>query len=258
MIWHPYTIQKNSPLPIKILSAKDEFVYDEDGKEYIDAISSWWISIHGHNRKELIQAAKEQLDRLDQILLAGFTNEPAQRLAQKLIEITNHQFYKVFYSDNGSCANEIAIKMTLQYFKNLGLNNKNLFIKFSLSYHGDTIGAMSVSGNSIFNLPFKEVLFNTKEFTAPDCSYCPVGKLKNTCRQECLNEVKNFILVHKKQIAGIIIEPLVFGASGMRMYKSEVLQELYKIAKENEVLLILDEVFTGFGRTGVNFAYESA
>lgn len=258
MIWHPYTIQKNSPLPIKILSAKDEFVYDENGKEYIDAISSWWISIHGHNRKELLQAAREQLETLDQILLAGFTNEPAQSLAQKLIEMTNHQFYKVFYSDNGSCANEIAMKIVLQYYKNLGIENKNLFIKFSLSYHGDTIGAMSVSGNSIFNLPFKEVLFNAKEFVAPDCYYCPVGKNRETCKQECLNEVKNFIHNYKKQIAGIIIEPLVFGASGMRIYKKEVLQDLYKIAKENEVLLILDEVFTGFGRTGVNFAYESA
>lgn len=258
MIWHPYTIQKGSPLPIKIVRAKGEFVYDEKGKEYIDAISSWWISIHGHNRTELIQAAKEQLDSLDQILLAGFSNHPAEKLAEKLLEITNFHFYKVFYSDNGSCANEIALKIALQYYKNLGVKDKNLFIKFSLSYHGDTIGAMSVSGSSIFNLAFQEVLFATKEFTAPDCSYCPVGKEKKVCKQECLVDIKKFIHKNKNRIAGIILEPLVFGASGMRMYKKEVLQDLKSLAQENEILLILDEVFTGFGRTGSHFAYEKA
>lgn len=258
MIWHPYTIQKGSPLPIKILKAKDEFVYDEDGKEYIDAISSWWISIHGHNRHELIQAAQEQLNFLDQILLAGFSNHPAEELAKKLLEITNSNFYKVFYSDNGSCANEIALKIALQYYKNLGIKNKILFIKFSLSYHGDTIGAMSVSGNSVFNLNFKEFLFPVKEFPSPDCSYCPVGKEQETCSQECLFDLKKFIEQNKEKIAGIIIEPLVFGASGMRMYKKEVLQDLEKITKENKIILILDEVFTGFGRTGSHFAYEKA
>lgn len=256
MIWHPYTIQKGSPTPILITRAEGEFLYDAEGKSYIDMVSSWWISIHGHNRKELVEAAQLQLSKLDQVLLAGFSNEPAKELAKKLIEFSGNYYKAVYYSDNGSCANEISIKMAIQYYKNLGIEEKNSFIKFSLSYHGDTIGAMSVGGNSIFTFPFQSILFPNIEFLAPDCAYCPVNKTRETCKEECLVSLEEYLEKNSHKIAGIIIEPLIFGANGMRIYKVEVLTKLRKLADKFDLILIYDEVFTGFGRTGKNFAFE--
>lgn len=256
MIWHPYTIQKGSPLPILIQRAEGEFLYDSSGKEYIDAVSSWWISIHGHNRKELIEAAQAQLSQLDQVLLAGFSNPPARELAEKLIEFTGNYYKAVYYSDNGSCANEISLKMAIQYYKNLGIKGKNKFIKFSHSYHGDTIGAMSVSGNSFFNIPFESILFQNTEFPGPDCAHCPVNRKKESCKEECLVSIREYLSTNADEIAGIILEPLIFGANGMKIYKPEVLTEVHRLALEFNLILIYDEVFTGFGRTGKNFAYE--
>ncbi|MDX1957711.1 MAG: adenosylmethionine--8-amino-7-oxononanoate transaminase [Leptospiraceae bacterium] len=258
MIWYPYTAQLGSMDPIKIVSAKGEILFTEAGEEIIDAISSWWISIHGHNHPKIIEAVREEILKLDHVLLAGFTNEKAERLADKLLEFTNKIFHRVFYSDNGSCAMEIALKIGIQYFKNLGMESKKQIIKFSLNYHGDTIGAMSISGDSIFNSSFKNQLFETKEFISPDCNNCPVGKKKISCKEECIIDLERYIVEHKNEIAVLTIEPLVFGANGMRFYKKEVLQKLCKVCKENDIIFILDEVFTGFGRTGKNFAYELA
>jgi len=257
MIWHPYTSQKNPEEPILIHRAKNEFLYDENGKEYIDAISSWWISIHGHNNTYIINSIKKQLDELDHVLLAGYTNKPARDLAHKLLSFTENNFFSVFYSDNGSCAIEISIKIAYQYYINLN-KKRNMIIHFSESYHGDTIGTMSVGGLSKFNSIFEDLFFPSVEFKSPDCNDCPVGKVKERCKEECLDKLYTFLSNNKAQTFAIIIEPLIQGANGMKMYKKEVLQKLSVICKEFDIILILDEVFTGFGRTGSKFAFLEA
>jgi adenosylmethionine-8-amino-7-oxononanoate aminotransferase len=257
MIWHPYTPQQSIDYPILIHRAKNEFLYDENGREYIDAISSWWISIHGHNNTYIINSIKKQLDELDQVLLAGYTNKPAKDLAIKLLSFTENNFFSVFYSDNGSCAIEISIKIAYQYYINLN-KKRNTIIHFSESYHGDTIGTMSIGGLSKFNSIFEDLFFPSVEFKSPDCYKCPVGKVKERCKEECLDTLYSFLSSNEDQTFAIIIEPLIQGANGMKMYKREVLQKLSIFCKEFDIILILDEVFTGFGRTGSKFAFLEA
>ncbi|MBK8397059.1 MAG: adenosylmethionine--8-amino-7-oxononanoate transaminase [Leptospiraceae bacterium] len=257
MIWHPYTIQKGQPNPLKIVSAKGEFLYDEKGNPYIDAVSSWWISIHGHNHPYIIDKVKESISKLDHVLLAGYTHKNAEELANKLIEFTNHNFKSVFYSDNGSCAVDIGIKIAIQYFKNIGFENKINFLHFTNSYHGDTIGAMSVGGKSAFNSAFEPLLFNSPEFISPDCYNCPISKNPNNCIEECLNPIEKYLEKNQNSTAGIILEPILQGAAGMRIHKNEILTRLKSICDKYNVILILDEIFTGFGRTGKNFAYQN-
>lgn len=164
MIWYPFTLQFEPDSPLKIERAKGEFLYDELGNSYIDGISSWWVSIHGHNHPKIVQAVKNQLEKLDHVLLAGFTHDPAEKLAAELLKITDGLFQKVLYSDNGSTAVEIMIKLAYQYFQNIGEVDRKIFIKWNSSYHGDTIGTMSVGGNSVFNRVFQGLMFPTKEF----------------------------------------------------------------------------------------------
>ncbi len=258
MIWHPYTILKGQPDPLKIVRAKGEFLYDEKGNEFIDAVSSWWISIHGHNHPYIIEKVKESLSNLDHVLLAGYTHVNAERLAEKLIEFTNDDFKAVFYSDNGSCAIDIAIKMATQYFQNRSEVKKEKILHFSECYHGDTIGAMSVAGKSSFNSVFQKLLFDSPEFPSPDCHNCPIGKNPTTCKEECLEPVETYLAANADTTAAIIIEPMIQGAAGMKIYKKEILSKLKSLSEKYNMLLILDEIFTGFGRTGKNFAYENA
>ncbi|PJZ68590.1 adenosylmethionine--8-amino-7-oxononanoate transaminase [Leptospira perolatii] len=258
MIWHPYTAQLGSDPPLKVVSGKNEFLYDESGNEYVDGISSWWVSIHGHNHPKIVEAVKQQLNKLDHVLLAGFTHPPALELAHKLLEFTDWNFHKVIFSDNGSTALEIMLKVALQYFKNRGENKRKVFIKFSSSYHGDTIGAMSVGGDSIFNRVFQSLLFKAKEFPSPACHDCPLGKKPTTCSEECLDELEAYLSAHSSEVVGVVMEPIVAGAGGMLFHKPEVLKRLREITSKYGVLFLLDEVFTGFGRTGKNFAYQTA
>ncbi|EQA63149.1 adenosylmethionine--8-amino-7-oxononanoate transaminase [Leptospira alexanderi] len=258
MIWYPFTLQFESNPPLKIERAKGEFLYDESGNSYIDAVSSWWVSIHGHNHPKIIQAVKNQLDKLDHVLLAGFTHDPAEKLASELLKITDGLFHRVLYSDNGSTAVEIMIKLAYQYFQNTGETDRRTFIKFNTSYHGDTIGAMSVGGNSVFNRVFQGLMFPTEEFLTPNCSFCPMKKKPDSCNVECVDPIEEFFQRNPKSVAGIVIEPLILGSGGMIFYKEEVLQRLEKISKKYGTLLLVDEVFTGFGRTGSLFAYQRA
>ncbi|MBM9501785.1 adenosylmethionine--8-amino-7-oxononanoate transaminase [Leptospira sp. 201903071] len=258
MIWYPFTLQYEPEIPLKIVRAEKEFLYDEAGNSYVDAVSSWWVSIHGHNHPKIIQAMKDQLDRLDHVLLAGFTHDPAENLASELLKITEGLFHKVLYSDNGSTAVEIMIKLAYQYFQNQGESERNIFLKWNVSYHGDTIGTMSVGGDSVFNRVFAGLFFPTQEFTSPNCSFCPVGKKPDSCKTECADAIETFFKKNPKRVAGIVIEPLILGSGGMIFYKEEVLQRLERISKEYGALLLVDEVFTGFGRTGFFFAYQRA
>ncbi|MCB1142114.1 MAG: adenosylmethionine--8-amino-7-oxononanoate transaminase [Leptospiraceae bacterium] len=257
MIWYPYAIQKNLIPPIKIIRGEGEYLIDENGEKYIDAVSSWWTSIHGHNHPQIIEAIKSQLDHLDHVMLAGFTHTPAEVLAGKLVELTENKFTRVYYSDNGSCANEIAIKIAHQFFKNQNLDSKVEILHFSKSYHGDTIGAMSVGGDSYFTGVYREILFPSPEFISPDCYECPYQKNPKTCNLECLENLKEYIDKYHEKVFSIILEPLVQGANGMVMYKEEVLDEIILLCKQKDILVIFDEVFTGFGRTGKFFAYQN-
>jgi adenosylmethionine---8-amino-7-oxononanoate aminotransferase len=243
-IWHPFTNIKTSNLPIPILKAKGCTLFSENGETFIDAISSWWVNIHGHANETIAKAIAEQAAKLEHVIFAGFTHEPAINLAEQLLANLPAHFSKVFFSDNGSTAVEVALKMAFQYWFNLGNTHKTKVIAFENAYHGDTFGSMSVSGRNAFNAPFDPMLFEVFHVPIPtDDNFID---LKNSFRN----------LAERGDISAFIFEPLVQGAAGMTMYKAEHLDELLAIAQKNEVICIADEVMTGFGRTGKLFATD--
>lgn len=249
MIWHPFTPQLGAEPPLKIVRAEQEYLYDEEGRDYVDAISSWWTMIHGHNHPTIMAAIKRQLETLDHVMLAGFTHEPAERLAEKLLQVTDNIFSQVLYSDNGSTAVEIMLKLAAQYWRNSGEEERKIFIKFDVSYHGDTVGAMSLAGESVFNRAFAALLFPTQSFGYP------TGGAQ---AEVILSELEIFLQANSASVAGIVLEPLIAAAGGMVFQSPETLQRLAQLAAEYNVLLLIDEVFTGMGRTGFMFAFEKA
>ncbi len=252
-LWHPFTQSKGSNDPVVVDSAKDEYLYDVDGNEYIDLISSWWINTHGHCRKEIVDASFQQSKQLEQVLFAGFTHRPAVSLAEKLVNILPKNLSRVFYSDNGSTSVEIAMKVAIQYWYNKG-KKKNKFVALRGGYHGDTFGAMSVGKTSGFYKPFENILNKNFFISFPDD-----WKGNNEIEQneiKSLNEAKRIVSAEKKKIAAVIIEPLVQGASGMKICRHEYLTKLVNIFKESGIIVIFDEVMTGFGRTGKMFASD--
>lgn len=257
-IWRPYSVQKTDRILTVAVRAEKEFIYDENGNEYIDAISTWWTSIHGHGRKEIYLPVTEALKELDHSVLASFANRPSELLTEKLKQFTKGNFVRVHYTDNGSCAVEAAVKIANQHFKIRKQQKKRIFIRFSHSYHGDTIGAMSVSGSKVFTDTHSDLLFETEEIPSPDCFRCPLKKSPDSCRTECMDSLEDYAKKNKEKTAGLVIEPLIQGASGMKMYEKKVLQRIREITEKNDIIMIVDEVFTGFGRTGENFAYEKA
>lgn len=245
VIWHPYTQMKLSDLHIAIVKGEGVYLWEDTGKKYIDAISSWWVNLHGHAHPYIVGKISEQLKRLEHVIFAGFTHEPAVELAERLLKILPGNQSKIFYSDNGSTAVEVAIKMSIQYWHNKGIK-KNRIIAFQHSYHGDTFGAMSVSSRNAFTNSFTDFLFDVIHIPFPE-----KGK-----EHETIANLKVQIENYRTEVAAFIFEPLVLGAGGMLMYEAETLNELIRICKENSVLTIADEVMTGFGRTGKYFACE--
>lgn len=239
VIWHPYTQKALNGLPIPVVKGEGVYLIDETGKQYIDAISSWWVNIHGHAHPYIAEKVEEQLRKLEHVIFAGFTHEPAVLLAERVLPLLPVNQKKIFYSDNGSTAVEVAIKMALQYWSNTGVP-KNKVIAFEHAYHGDTFGAMSVSGRSSFTDAYSSLLF--------DVIHIPLGE--NTI--DCFNE---HVLRHK-DIAAFIFEPLVLGAGGMLMYDEALLNDLLHTCNDHSILAIADEVMTGFGRTGKLFACD--
>lgn len=237
--WHPYTQMKTAADAIPIIRGKGIYLYDNEGKRYMDAVSSWWVTLHGHSHPYIAQRIFEQLNTLEQVIFAGFTHEPAVQLSENLLQLLPGNQQKVFYSDNGSTAVEVALKMCIQYAYNHG-KEKTKILAFKNAYHGDTFGAMSVSGRSVWTNPFGEMLFEVIFIDTPN--------------PENLEDLKSQIKDHADELACFIYEPLVQGAAGMLMYHAEDLDELMKCCREQHVLLIQDEVFTGFGRTGKLFA----
>lgn len=243
-IWHPFTQMKLADPPVHIVRAEGCYLYDKQEQKYLDGISSWWVNIHGHAHPHIAESLTRQALEIDHIMFAGFTHEPAVSLAEKLLNILPQHFSKVFYSDNGSTTVEIALKMGLQYWKNKNVDAKNKIIAFEDAYHGDTFGAMSVGERSAFNAAFKDFLFDVERLPLPNDDNI----------EKCIQQFT--VLAKSKSVAAFIFEPLVLGAGGMRMYKAEYLDRLLSIAKENDIICIADEVMTGFGRTGKNFACE--
>ena len=240
LIWHPYTHQKNRPLSILIVKGKKTLLYDENNNTYIDAISSWWVTIHGHGNKYIAKKIYQQAKILEQVIFAGFTHEPAVCLAEKTLKILPGNFSKIFYSDNGSTATEVAIKMSLQYWMNKDEGNRNKILAFHHSYHGDTFGAMSVSERGTFTLAFRDKLFEVIFIDVPD--------------EKNIQQLQQEIEKYKNEIACFIYEPLLQGAGGMRMYEASRLDELLSFIKNENIICIADEVLTGFYRTGRFFA----
>ncbi len=264
-VWHPYTQMKDYEQldPLFVERGEGVFLFDVYGNRYYDTISSWWAILHGHNHPLIRERVKAQMDRLEQVHFAGTTHEPAIRLAQSLAELTPEPLSKVFYSDNGSTACEVAVKLSLQYWKQSGRPEKERFISIERGYHGDTIGMMSLGGVPMFKGPFDCLTFNSQRLPAPYCYRCPMG-LENhdmddpepACSLACLNPLEEILAKEADKTAAIIMEPLLLGAGGMIAYPKPYLSKVAGLAKEYGLHLILDEVATGFGRTGRMFAYE--
>ena len=259
-IWHPYTQMKDCQTlpPVLIERAEGIKLYDADGNFYYDTISSWWCNIHGHNHPKINQAIKKQLDSLEHVLFAGFTHKTAIILAEKLVSITPRNLTKVFFSDNGSTSTETALKMSFQYWQNIGKKNKTKFVSLDKAYHGDTLGAMSVGGVEEFNKLFSPLFLPSFKVPSPYCYRCPMGKEKDHCDIDCIGPLEQIVKNNSDQIAAMILEPLVMGAAGIIVYPKEYLERAAAIVKKYNVHLILDEVATGFGRTGKMFACEHA
>ncbi len=245
VVWHPFTQHQTAPFSIPIVRGEGAYLYDDLGKKYIDAISSWWVNLHGHSHPYIAQKVAEQFAKLEQVIFAGFTHEPAVRLAERLLEILPKNQAKIFYSDNGSTAVEVALKMAIQYFHNQGFTKKTKVIALENGYHGDTFGTMAVGAKSAFNAPFEGFLYET--------IYLPVPTKGQ--EEHSLETMKN-LMQNADEIACFIFEPLIQGAGGMVMYEPEILEQLIRLAKANGVLTIADEIMTGFGRTGKMFATD--
>lgn len=259
-IWHPFTRmgQWVQEQPLLVESGSGSILRDIHGREYIDAISSLWVNIHGHNRPEINRAIEEQLGRISHSTLLGSANVPAAILAEKLIEIAPGQLEKVFYSDDGSTGVEVALKQAYQFWRNRNgqKNRREKFARLQYAYHGDTIGAVSVGGIGLFHETYRPLLFDTVEIPSPYCYRCPLGKDKSDCGMECLQAAEKIIGEYKHELAALIMEPLVQGAAGFIVHPEGYLAGVAAICRQHGVLLILDEVAVGFGRTGTMFACE--
>lgn len=241
--WHPYTQHKTAQPHIAITKGEGALLWDENGKEYIDAIASWWVNPYGHSNKFIADAIYKQLTTLEHVLFGGFTHEPAVQVAEKLMQLLPNNQQKLFYSDNGSTAVEIAIKVALQYFYNKG-ERRTKIIAFENAFHGDTFAAMAASGISFFTEAFKGSLLEVVRIPVPTPG-------NETASYEALEQ-----LLKTNDFAGFIFEPLVQGAAGMVMYEASELDKLMALCKKNRVFTIADEVMTGFGKTGKNFACD--
>jgi adenosylmethionine-8-amino-7-oxononanoate aminotransferase len=242
-LWHPLTQHKLQPDMMGIIKAKGAILYDENGSEYIDGIASWYTSMYGHCNEYILEKVQRQMEVLDQVVFSGFTHEPAIRLSEELIKILPPGQQKIFFSDNGSTATEVGIKMALQYHFNKS-NKRKVLLAFEEGFHGDTFGAMSVSGLSVYNGPFEDYFIEVERIPTPTKDN--IGYILQRLNSEL--ELNN--------IAAFIYEPLVQGAAAMKMHDADGLNMILQFLKKHQVLLIADEVMTGFGKTGKNFASD--
>ncbi len=241
LIWHPYTQMKDAIPNIVVEKAEGAYLFDEKGNRYIDAVSSWWVNLHGHAHPYLAQALQNQFSKIEQVIFAGFTHAPAVKLAEKLLQHLPDNQQKIFYSDDGSTAVEVALKMAFQYWYNSG-EKKTKLLALEGAYHGDTFGAMSASSRSAFTAPFNSYLFDVEFADFPSQDSNTLLQLETAFK--------------KGDVAAFIFEPLVQGTAGMKMYDPAMLEKMLGLCRKYNVLSIADEVFTGFYRTGNFFACD--
>jgi adenosylmethionine---8-amino-7-oxononanoate aminotransferase len=271
-LWHPYTQMLTRPEPIPVVRGEGVYLFTEDGRRLLDGTSSWWVNIHGHAHPKLNDALARQARELEHVIFANCTHRPGVELAERLVEVLPRGLTRVFYSDNGSTALEVAMKMASQYWSNQG-QQRDTFITLRHAYHGDTVGAMSASEPSVFTKPFVPMLFDVVRVHAPYCYRCPLGLERPTCSVACLGVGHRHADVsleswaetlggrlerHGRDVAAVLVEPMLQGAGGMVVWPAEFLAGVRRLCDEHGVLMIADEVLTGFGRTGRLFACEHA
>jgi adenosylmethionine-8-amino-7-oxononanoate aminotransferase len=265
-VWHPFTQMKDwvEEDPLIIVEGRDCFVKDVRGRWYLDGVSSIWVNVHGHRRAELDEAVKEQLGRMAHTTMLGISSVPAIRFAGRLVNAIQASLgpglEKVFYSDNGSTAVEAALKMAFQYWRHKGIEGRNKFLSLENSYHGDTLGAVSVGGIDVFHSAFRPLLFEVLHAPSPYCYRCGLTGLTESspekCGLLCLEKMEDVLKNHKDEIAAVVLEPMVQGAGGMIVFPPGYLKGVRELCTRYDVLMVADEVATGFGRTGKMFACE--
>ncbi|MDD3295200.1 MAG: adenosylmethionine--8-amino-7-oxononanoate transaminase, partial [Geobacteraceae bacterium] len=260
-VWHPFTQMKDweSEDQIVIARGQGSYIFDTDGNRYLDGVAAIWTNVHGHCRPEINKAVKEQVDRLEHSTLLGLAGEQPSLLAKRLVDIAPPGLCKVFYSDNGSTAIEIAVKMAFQYQLHRGgaFKRKTRFITFRNAYHGDTIGAVSVGGIDLFHGVFRPLLFPVIQSPSPYCYRCECGGSGDeSCGRLCLEELERLMKTHAETTAGLVIEPLMQCAGGMIAQPSGFLKKVRELCDRYDILMIADEVAVGFGRTGAMFACD--
>ncbi len=258
-IWHPFTQmadwEKDAPLIVE--RGEGNYLLDTEGRRYFDGVSSLWVNLFGHRRREIEEAIRSQLELLAHSTFLGLSHVPAIELAEKLLALSPPGFSRVFYSDNGSTAMEIALKMAFQYWQQKGgRGRKQGFMTHTQAYHGDTIGAVSAGGIDLFHKIFRPLLFTTRSLPTPHCYRCPYGLVRPSCGLTCAARMEEEVKKHRETLAAVIVEPLVQGAAGMLMMPEGYLARLRAVTRDCHVLLLCDEVATGFGRTGTMFACE--
>jgi adenosylmethionine-8-amino-7-oxononanoate aminotransferase len=255
-VWHPFTQMQDWQRDEQIIIAKGEgcWLIDVDGNRYLDGVASMWTNVHGHCRRELNDALKAQVDRLEHSTLLGLASEQSIILAARLATITPPGLDRFFYSDNGSTAMEVAVKMAYQYQVHTGHPERSRFITFHHAYHGDTLGAVSVGGIGIYHATFKPLMFETVQAPAPYCYRCELGCSRDTCSLQCLDALEQLMQEHSGFAAGLVIEPLIQGAGGMIVQPEGFVRRVRQLCDQYDILMIADEVATGFGRCGAMFA----
>jgi len=259
-IWHPCSQMKDYETlpPIAVERGEGIRLYDAEGKEYIDIVSSWWCNLLGHCNPDISQAVKDQLDRLEHVIFANFTHEGAVQLCEELMKIVPDGLCKFNFSDNGSAAVECSLKMAFQYQYQTGKPKKKRFMCLSEGYHGETIGALSVGTMDLYAKIYQPMLMDTIRIEAPDCYRCPYGQCRDCCNCECFEHAEKAFDQYADETAAVIVEPLLQGSAGMRIYPALYLKKLRELCDRYDVLLIADEIATGFGRTGKMFAFDHA
>lgn len=259
-IWHPCSQMKDyeSLPPIIVERGRGVWLYDKNGKDYIDIVSSWWCNLLGHTHPVINDAIKAQLERLEHVIFANFSHEPAIQLCEALMESLPQGLTRFNFSDNGSAAVECALKMAFQYCHQIGEAQRTKFMCLSEGYHGETIGALSVGALDLYAKIYEPMLMDTLRIPAPDCYRCPYGESREVCTCPCIEKAEAMFAQHGHETCALIVEPLLQGSAGMRMYPEAYLRKLRDLCDAYGVLLIADEIATGFGRTGAMFACERA
>lgn len=259
-IWHPCSQMKDYEdfPPIVIERGMGAYLYDTDGKSYLDAVSSWWVNLFGHANDRLNRALTEQAQKLEHVIFANFSHEPAIGLAEEIVRITPAGLGKVFFADNGSSAVEAALKMSFHYHQQTGHPGKTKFAAITDAYHGETLGALSVGDLDLYSKIYKPLMINTFRATGPDCFRCPYDQSRKTCDAQCFEALEREVTEHADEICGVIVEPLVQCAAGMKIYPPAYLKKLRRLCTKHNIHFIADEIAVGFGRTGKMFACEHA